>query len=172
MPGKDCRMARPKFEATKAQIEGAYEAAKKGLTDEEIARAIKVRLGTFKKHKDQFIDVLKKGREEGLPVIIDDLQNALLKKACGYEYTEVHKKKNEKGKVIERREIKKYYPPDTLSLIFTLCNLEPMRYRSVNRVPTAGSNENEPTVEELFSEMAETTPTPYAIPPANNTDQV
>jgi len=165
-------MARPKFEATKAQIDGAYEAAKKGLTDEEIARAIKVRPGTFKKHKDQFIDALKKGREEGIPIIVDDLQSALLKKACGFEYTEVHEKKDGKGNVVEKRRITKLYPPDTLSLIFTLCNLEPMRFRSVNRVPTAGSNENEPTVEELFSEMAETTPTPYAIPPANNTDPV
>lgn len=165
-------MARPKFEATKAQIEGAYEAAKKGFTDEEIAKAIQVRPGTFKKHKDQFIDALKKGREEGIPVIVDDLQNALLKKACGFEYTEIHEKKDGKGNVLEKRTVKKYQAPDALSLIFTLCNLDPVRFRSVNRVPSAGSNENEPTVEELFSEMAETTPTPYAIPPANNTDQV
>jgi len=165
-------MARPKFEATKAQIENAYEAAKQGLSDKEIARAIKVPYATFRKHKEQFIASLKRGREEGIPIIIDELQSALLKKARGFEYKEYHEKKDGEGNVLEKRTIKKYQAPDTLSLIFTLCNLDPVRFRSVNRVPSAGSNENEPTVEELFSEMAETTPTPYAIPPANNTDPV
>lgn len=159
-------MARPRFKATKRQVKAVYELAKKNLSDEEIAKAIDVPYGTFRKHKEQFIAVLKKGREEGLPIIVDDLQNALLKKACGFEYKEVHVKTTD-GKV-EQREVTKYYPPDTLSLIFSLCNLEPVRYRSVNRVPAAGNNENEPTAEELFSEMAETTPTPYAIPSIND----
>jgi len=161
-------MARPKFEATKAQIEGAYESAKQGLSDKEIAREIKVPYATFRKHKEQFIASLKKGREEGIPVIVDDLQSALLKKACGFEYTEVQEKKDGKGNVVEKRTTKKYQPPDTLSLIFALCNLEPARFRSVNRVSAASNNENEPTVEELFAEMAETTPTLYAIPASND----
>jgi len=165
-------MARPKFEATQKQIDGAYEAAKQGLTDEEVARAIGVRYGTFRKHKEQFIAAIKKGREEGLPVIVDDLQSALLKKACGFEYTEVHERKDGKGKLLEKRRIKKYYPPSDILLIFALCNLAPLEYRSVNRVNQPRDNENEPTVEELFSEMAETTPTPYAIPSINDSNQV
>jgi len=169
-------MARPGFVVTRNMLKGAYEAAKRGLTDEEIARAIKVRYSTFRKYKSEFMEEIERGRQEGLPVIVDDLQNALLKKAMGFEFTERHVRKEKDGQGkwqdVERKEVRKYYPPSDVLLIFALCNLAPARYRSVNRVNEPRNNENEPTVEEIFAEMATHTPTPYAIPPSDYPDKV
>lgn len=164
-------MARPAFIASAAQVDGAYEAAKRGFVDTEIAKIIGVRYGTFKKHKWQFIDAIKKGRSEGVPIIVDDLENALIKKAVGYEYKEVQRKLDKDGNVVEKRETTKHYPADTALLIFALCNYAPERFQSVNRQKSFVI-EDDATVEQLLSEMAKHTPTPYAINPANDAGAV
>ncbi len=66
--------------------------ARDGLTDEQIAANIGISKQTFydwKKKYTDFSDSLKKGKE-----VVDRLvENALLKRALGYEYTEVTKER-------------------------------------------------------------------------------
>ena len=62
--------------------------ARDGLTDEQIAKNIGISRETiyaWKKQFPNFSDALKKGKE----VVDREVENALLKKALGYEYDEV-----------------------------------------------------------------------------------
>lgn len=61
--------------------------ARNGLIDEQIARNLDVAVSTFNNYKKQFpelMESLKKGKE----VVDIEVENALLKRALGYEYTE------------------------------------------------------------------------------------
>src|SRR5690554_1984896 len=62
--------------------------ARDGLTEEQIAKNLGVAYSTFRKYKDEypaFSSALKKGKE----VVDIEVENALLKRALGYEYEEV-----------------------------------------------------------------------------------
>lgn len=101
--------------------------ARDGLTDEQIAKNIGISKQTFydwkKKHTD-FSDVLKKGKE----VVDIQVENALLKRALGYEYEEVSEK-YEMGIMTERKVTKKQVVPDTTAQIFWLKNRKPSVWR-------------------------------------------
>ena len=62
--------------------------ARDGLTDKQIAKNIGVSeqtLNVWKNRFPSFLESLKKGKE----VVDREVENALLKRALGYEYTEV-----------------------------------------------------------------------------------
>lgn len=97
--------------------------ARDGLTDEQIARNLNVGVSTFHKYKNEYIELvesLKKGKE-----IVDvEVENALLKRALGYDFEEVKtyiedvdgKKKKKVEKVV------KHIPADVTAGIFWLRN--------------------------------------------------
>ena len=61
--------------------------ARDGLTDEQIADNIGISRSTLNSWKDKYSDIsdtLKRGKE----VVDRQVENALLKRALGYEYTE------------------------------------------------------------------------------------
>lgn len=117
--------------------------ARDGLTDEQIAANIGVSKSTFYKWKRehaQFSDAIKKGKA---PVDFE-VENALLKRALGYEVTEdetIFKvsgtKTDENGKMVPildyngakviRR--KRHIPPDPLSIFYWLKNRKPEQWR-------------------------------------------
>lgn len=73
-------------------------------------------------------DAIKKGKA---PVDIE-VENALYKKATGYEYEETITDIEELADGKQRkhiRKVKKYCPPDTLAQIFWLKNRRPERWR-------------------------------------------
>ena len=97
--------------------------ARDGLTDEQIAKNLGVAYSTFRKYRDEHSALsasLKKGKE----VVDREVENALLKRALGYEYEEVKtlieevdgKKKKKVEKVI------KHVPADVSAAIFWLRN--------------------------------------------------
>lgn len=101
--------------------------ARDGLTDEQIAKNIGISKQTFydwKKKYTDFSDVLKKGKE----VVDIQVENALLKRALGYEYEEVSEK-YEMGILTERKVTKKQVVPDTTAQIFWLKNRKPSVWR-------------------------------------------
>lgn len=67
---------------------------------------------------------LKKGKE----VIDRQVENALLKRALGYEYKEI-KEKEEAGVITERTTTIKQVIPDTTAQIFWLKNRKPDKWR-------------------------------------------
>lgn len=101
--------------------------ARDGLTDEQIAQNMGIAYSTFRSWRDKFSAisaVLKKGKE----VIDRQVENALLKRALGYEYEEV-KEKFEGGVLTERTVTKKEVVADTTAQIFWLKNRKPDKWR-------------------------------------------
>lgn len=94
--------------------------ARDGLVDKQIAANIGVSERTFTDWKSKYSaisSVLKKGKE----IVDRQVENALLKRALGYEYEEV-KEKFECGVLTERTVTKKEVIPDTTAQIFWLKN--------------------------------------------------
>ena len=97
--------------------------ARDGLTDEQIAKNIgisRASLYEWKKKEIDISDALKKGKE----VIDFEVENALLKRALGYEYEE---ETYENG--ILTKKVKKHVPPDTTAQIFWLKNRQVKKWR-------------------------------------------
>ena len=102
--------------------------ARGGLTDEQIAKNMGIAPSTlyeWKKKSKEFSESLKKGKE----VIDFEVENALLKRALGYEYEE---ETYENG--ILTKKVKKQVPPDTTAQIFWLKNRKPNNWK--DRVET------------------------------------
>lgn len=101
--------------------------ARDGLTDEQIAGNVGITATTLYEWKNRFPEIseaLKKGKE-----IVDiQVENALLKRALGYEYMEERVEISEKDgrKVIQTT---KTTLPDTAAQIFWLKNRRPDRWR-------------------------------------------
>ena len=116
--------------------------ARDGLTDDQIAQKIGIGTSTFYRWQEQFRDfrdALKKGKA---PVDIQ-VENALLKRALGYDYeetiTEVEELAGGKQKK-HIRKVMKHMPPDTTAQIFWLKNRRPDRWRDkVEQVQTVGN---------------------------------
>lgn len=101
--------------------------ARDGLTDKQIAHNIGISRSTLNVWKDRYSDVsdaLKKGKD----VIDRQVENALLRRALGYEYEEV-KEKFEGNVMTERTVTKKEVIPDTTAQIFWLKNRKPDKWR-------------------------------------------
>lgn len=101
--------------------------ARDGLTDEQISQNMGIRPATFyewKKRFPEFSDALKRGKE----IVDRQVENALLKRALGYEYEEV-KEKFEGGVLTERTVTKKEVVADTTAQIFWLKNRKPEQWR-------------------------------------------
>lgn len=106
--------------------------ARDGLTDEQIAHNIGIVPSTlyeWKKKHSEISEALKKGKE----VIDRQVENALLKRALGYEYEEVKQiiEKDEMGK--DRKRIEKTVKqviPDITAQIFWLKNRKSTEWRN------------------------------------------
>jgi len=112
--------------------------ARDGLTDKQIAHNIGITeqtLNNWKKRFPSLFEALKRGKE----VIDRQVENALLKRALGYEYEEVKQiiEKDEKGK--DRKRIEKTIKqviPDTAAQIFWLKNRKPHVWRDRREIET------------------------------------
>lgn len=94
--------------------------ARDGLTDEQIAENAGINPATlyvWKKKYPEISETLKRGKE----VVDRQVENALLKRALGYEYEEV-KEKFEGNVMTERTVTKKKVVPDVTAQIFWLKN--------------------------------------------------
>ena len=101
--------------------------ARDGLTDEQIATNIGITAKTlydWKKKYSNICEALKRGKD----VVDRQVENALLRRALGYEYEEV-KKKFEGGVITEKTVTKKEVIPDVTAQIFWLKNRKPDKWR-------------------------------------------
>lgn len=101
--------------------------ARDGLTDEQIAGKAGVSRSTLSDWKVRFQDIsdaLKKGKE----VVDIQVENALLKRALGYDFQEEKIEKSDKDGVKVVQTVK-HIPPDTTAQIFWLKNRRPDRWR-------------------------------------------
>ena len=101
--------------------------ARDGLTDEQIAGNIGINTSTLYDWKNKFpkiSEALKKGKE----VVDIQVENALLKRALGYDFQETRVEKSDKDgtKIIQTL---KHIPADTTAQIFWLKNRRPDKWR-------------------------------------------
>ncbi|AIQ45608.1 transposase [Paenibacillus sp. FSL R7-0273] len=121
--------------------------ARDGLIDEQIALNMGVKRQTLYDWKNKFPDIsdaLKKGKE----VVDRAVENALLKRALGYQYDEVTKEAvkqqdDETGEwvtvIAETKRVTKEVQGDTTAQIFWLKNRRPDKWRDKQEVQHSGS---------------------------------
>jgi transcriptional regulator with XRE-family HTH domain len=125
--------------------------ARNGLTDEQIAHNIGITTSTlyeWKKRFSAFSEALKKGKE----VVDIQVENALLKRALGYTFTEIIEEKINDydpttGEVIGShleitKKVTKEVQPDVTAQIFWLKNRKPEVWRDRKDVGLSGEVNN------------------------------
>ncbi len=113
--------------------------ARNGLTDEQIAHNMGISKATLYNYKRDHLDILetlKKGKE----VVDIQVENALLKRALGYEYKEVKTEEyqGKDGPVKNVTTTIKEALPDTTAQIFWLKNRKPDAWRDKQNVELSG----------------------------------
>lgn len=108
--------------------------AKDGLIDEQIAHNMGINVSTlyeWKKKYNEITEALKKGKE----VVDRAVENALLKRALGYDIEEVTTEYNfAMEKEIVTKRVKKHIAPDTTAMIYWLNNRKPEVWRNKQEV--------------------------------------
>jgi len=111
--------------------------ARDGLTDEQIAKNLGIGYSTINLYKTQYVELveaLKKGKE----VIDFEIENALVKRALGYKYTETTKEtvadRDAQGNIIGShlevtKTVTKEVAPDVTAQIYWLKNRKPGQWR-------------------------------------------
>ena len=113
------------------------EWAKQGLIDTQIAHNMGIHPSTLYDWINKYPEIgesLKRGKE----VIDLEVENALLKRALGYEYKEVKKIATEDGKK-RVEETTKQVIPDTTAQIFWLKNRKPRQWRDKQDIEHTGN---------------------------------
>ncbi len=126
--------------------------ARDGLTDEQIATNIGIAYSTLRDWRDKYPALsaaLKKGKE----VVDRQVENALLQRALGYEYTETTREYvPELGEMHVTKKVTKQVAPDTTAQIFWLKNRKPQEWRDKRDVDLSGSISTNNPFEELTTE--------------------
>lgn len=112
--------------------------ARDGLTDEQIAHNMGIRRETlyaWKRKYDHISNALKKGKE----VVDRQVENALLKRALGYQYDEITHEtqwnpKTEEFELTPSKVVRKEVQPDVTAQIFWLKNRNPETWRNKDQV--------------------------------------
>lgn len=122
--------------------------ARDGLTDEQIAENIGIHRDTLSEWKKKYSDIsdtLKRGKE----VVDRQVENALLKRALGYEYDEV-REEYEGDVLIKRTVTRKEAAPDVTAQIFWLKNRKPDAWSDRKNIEVNGGMD----VRSPFSELS------------------
>lgn len=139
-------MAKTKWESVKEKLSLIEAWARDGLTDEQIANNLGIAYSTFRDYRDKHSALsaaLKKGKE----VVDYEVENALLKRAMGYEYEEkTYETKydtvQEKYVEILTKRVTKQVAPDTTAQIFWLKNRKPTVWRDKQEIEHNGNINN------------------------------
>lgn len=105
-------------------------------------------LQTWKNKYQEIRDTLKRGKE----VIDRQVENALLKRALGYQYDEVTREMVEdgSGRLMVTKVVTKEVQPDVTAQIFWLKNRKPSEWRDKQQVEHSGEITN--TIQQLTPE--------------------
>lgn len=110
--------------------------ARDGLTEQQISKNMGVAYSTMREWKKKFPALsasLKKGKE----VVDREVENAMLRTALGFHYTE--EMVTPEGDVVE---VKKFNKPNTTAQIFWLKNRKPAEWRDKQEVEQTNKNIN------------------------------
>ena len=118
--------------------ERAEEYARQGLDDKQIAHNLGISERTYYFYQErypQFLQAIKRGKAP----VDDEVENALLKRALGYEYEEVRTETlrapdGKDFKVLKVTKITKLILPDVTAQIFWLKNRRPDQWRDKKQI--------------------------------------
>lgn len=127
-------MAKTKYETVVLpNLELIERWKRNGASEEEIAKRLGIAYSTFnvyKSQKSELSEALKKGAE----IVDTEVENALLKRALGYNYNETTKERNEDGELVVTKIVTKQVAPDTTAQIFWLKNRCPDNWKDKKEI--------------------------------------
>lgn len=138
------------FTHVKPRLKDIEHWCRDGLTEEEICKRLGVSVSSFSEYKNKYpelLEVLKRGKEEADYAVED----ALFKRAIGYQYEEVTYQLAERinpdtGEketyMTEAKRVTKEVPPDVTAAIFWLKNRCPDKWRDKRDVEHSGAITN------------------------------
>ena len=106
--------------------------ARDGLTDEQLAAKIGITATTLYDWKNKY-PVISEALKRGKEVVDVEVENALLKRAMGFEYTETRTETADDG-TVKTIVMQKTMLPDTTAQIFWLKNRRPAVWRDKQQV--------------------------------------
>lgn len=130
--------------------------ARDGLTDEQIAKNMKISRSTLSKYKKEHSDIsntIKKGKE----VVDFEVENALLKKALGYTESIKKQKVTKDGDIVDITE-DVHIAPESTAIIFWLKNRQPKKWR--DKVELANDEDKMKEINKNISNIANMLNTP------------
>lgn len=106
-----------------------------GLSEAQIAKNLGISYMTFRRAKKDpdFGEQISEALIQTKDVVDMEVENMLLKRACGYEYDEVTEE-YEMGILVKRKVTHKMVVPDTSAQIFWLKNRQPDKWRDRREV--------------------------------------
>lgn len=110
--------------------------ARDGLTDKQVAHNMNVAESTLHEWKKKY-SVLSESLKRGKEVVDRQVENALLKRALGYEFKETTQELTEDGMRVTKV-ITKQQAPDTTAQIFWLKNRKPQEWRDKQETEISG----------------------------------
>jgi transcriptional regulator with XRE-family HTH domain len=122
--------------------------ARNGLTDEQIAHNMGVAYSTLREWAKKY-SALSAAIKGGKDSAIEQVENALFKKATGFQWTEETTEIYQRGETVKEKHIRKvtkYAAPDTAAMIFFLKNRHPDKWSDR---PEAQQTDDEPLRELL-----------------------
>ncbi|MDO5549409.1 MAG: helix-turn-helix domain-containing protein [Eubacteriales bacterium] len=129
--------------------------ARDGLSKEQIAHNIGINVKTLYDWEQKYppiCNAIKKGKE----VVAYEVENALYKRALGFEAEEVttEVRKDAKGNTIEKhvKRVKKQVAPDTGAAIFLLKNLRPDMWREKQIIKHEGEMHS-PKLDDIMTQL-------------------
>lgn len=123
-----------------------------GASEEEIAKRLGIAYSTFnlyKSRKSELSEALKKGAE----IVDTEVENALLKRALGYDYDETTRERNENGDLVVTKVVHKQVVPDVTAQIYWLKNRCSDKWRDKLQVETSVTNENKELMREYLKSV-------------------
>lgn len=110
--------------------------ARDGLTDKQVAHNMNIAESTLHEWKKKY-SVLSESLKRGKEVVDRQVENALLKRALGYEFKETTQELTEDGMRVTKV-ITKQQAPDTTAQIFWLKNRKPHEWRDKQETEITG----------------------------------
>ena len=126
--------------------------ARRGLTDEQLAKNMKISRSTLSVWRKNYPE-LDKALEYNKDIADIQVENSLFKRATGYDYDEeTWFKDKETGELILTKKITRHVVPDTAAQIYWLKNRRPDLWRDR---PATVANDAENTLINYFDALAE-----------------
>lgn len=131
------KVGRPSSYDEKYHCKKAFDLCLLGATDKMMADFFEVSeqtLNTWKKEHPEFLESLKKGKEEADA----EIAKSLYHRAKGYSHPDLYITQHQ-GEIIKEK-ITKHYPPDPTAMIFWLKNRHPEQWRDKRDIELTGED--------------------------------